>query len=106
MKSTDSVLLVHDPNCDVCVRLRENEWKRLIEMHQHVKSLEFHQIDGTENEIHGLSIKSYPTIFLFRAFDKNEPLVYKGERTSSVISSWLQEKAGMRFTMPSSDKEL
>lgn len=108
--SIDSVLLVHDPSCDVCVRLRENEWKRLIEMHQHVKSLEFHQIDGTQNEIQGLSISSYPTIFLFRAFDKNEPLVYKGERTSTVISTWLQEKVGMRFTMPSSssssDKEL
>lgn len=97
---TDSVLLVHDPSCDVCVRLRQNEWKRLIEMHQHVKTLEFHQIDGSQNEIHGISIASYPTIFLFRAFDKNEPILYRGQRNSKVISTWLQEEAGMRFSMP------
>jgi hypothetical protein len=74
-------------------------------MHKHVKTLEFHQIDGTQNEIHGITILSYPTIFLFRAFDKNDPITYKGQRTSSAMSNWLREQSGMRFSMPN-EKEL
>ena len=98
--SIDSVLLVRS-GCDVCT-FKKNEWKRLIEMHQHVKSLNF--IKSME---HRMKFKVFPFVKNFSlSVDKNEPLVYKGERTSTVISTCSEKLECVYKQCSSSVKEL
>lgn len=51
------------------------------------------KIDLTENEIEGLRIAGYPTIYFYLKDKKNEPIEYMGDRTERSIVNFIKEHA-------------
>ena len=97
-ESTDAVLFVYNPSCPICERFVP-EWNDLVESLKDVSTLEFFSMDGNGNEVLGLSVVEYPSIFLFAGFDKAEAKLFKGERVSSVVREWVHQNAARRFTL-------
>ena len=53
------------------------------------------KIDYTANEVAlvGASIKSYPTIYLFKSGKKNKPVLYTGSRELLALSSFVEDNS-------------
>jgi protein disulfide-isomerase A1 len=49
------------------------------------------KIDGSKNEVdtHSVRIKGFPTLYFFRAGDKQNPMEYDGDRTKDAIIDFI-----------------
>ena len=66
-------------------------WLELANQLEVVPGLTIANIDAVHNEIPDLDIIGYPTILLFSAPDKYQPLEYEGERTIPAFTAFLKE---------------
>ena len=63
-----------------------------------VSTLEMLQMDGETNEVQGLLVESYPSLFLFKALDKSTPVAYKGSFVGAEdIVEWALEHVSVKF---------
>ena len=63
-----------------------------------VSTLEMLQMDGETNEVQGLLVESYPSLFLFKALDKSTPVAYKGSFVGAEdIVEWALEHMSVKF---------
>ena len=75
----------------VAETLKENEMIKLVE------------IDATKNDVEGISVHSFPTVYLYQAGKKKTPLKFEGDRTEEGITKFLQEKCTNPIKLPKAD---
>jgi thiol-disulfide isomerase/thioredoxin len=89
----DVIVNFYAPWCGFCQKFKA-QYGKLAENLQHVKTLQIAQIDGTQNTLKDLSINAFPTVILFPAgFRKDRPIKYKGNRSPTDMTHWLQHHA-------------
>lgn len=54
-------------------------------------NIELGEFDSTKNEVEGVSIKGYPTIYFYKKDKTLDPLTLDGGRTTEDIVSWLKD---------------
>lgn len=56
------------------------------------KRVHIAKVDGNQNQqlMGKYKIQGFPTMYLFDTQDKEEPVVYQGERTAEAIVNWLK----------------
>eukprot|EP00941_MAST-03F_sp_MAST-3F-sp1_P004959 g4959.t1 len=101
----DVLLNIYAPWCNHCKALEPHYTALASKLKEgHISSVVLAKMDGTSNEVHGLNVKTFPTVLLFRAFDKEEGLQVEipssVERNSEAILNWLHKNSGMKFTKP------
>ena len=57
------------------------------------KKLKLVEIDATANDIEGVNINSYPTLYLYPANKKRSPIKYEGGRTEDEMIKFISENA-------------
>lgn len=80
------------PWCGHCRKL-EPAFKRVAEVVTKHSSLVMGKIDATLNELDGINLSGYPTLLLFRAGSKQQPIMYDGDRSESDMLIWLARNA-------------
>ncbi|CBZ54417.1 putative thioredoxin [Neospora caninum Liverpool] len=94
----DVFIEFYAPWCGYCRKL-EPAYKELAARLRDVPGVTIAKIDATRNEVPGMKVPGYPTLFLFPHGKKHDPpLVYSGERTVEDMLEWLQTRvAKARF---------
>lgn len=75
------------PWCGFC-RKMEPAYKELAKRVAGVPGLVIARIDATRNEVEGIHIAGYPTVYLYRQ-GETEPLLYAGDRSTRDMLKWL-----------------
>lgn len=93
--AVDSLLYVYVPWCAHCKSF-EPVIAELALHYSNDPGISFARIDGSKNEVdHPLvRIRGYPSIFLFPAHDKMNPIEYDGERTVSSFVEFISQFRG------------
>lgn len=52
------------------------------------------KIDGTKNEVQGLVVEGYPTLYYYPKGDKKKPVHYNGKTTVKAMTNFLKKKLG------------
>lgn len=86
-KEPNVLVEFYAPWCGFC-RKMEPAYKELAMRVAEVPGLLIARIDATRNEVDGVAIAGYPTLYLYRKGDK-EPLLYAGDRSTRDMLKWL-----------------
>ena len=93
LKSKEDVFVkYYAPWCGHCKHL-EPVYEELAKKMKKNENLKLVQIDSTKNEIPGIQIQGYPTLMLYRANDKKNPITYNGPRTLEEMEKFLKEQS-------------
>jgi len=79
------------PWCGHCKNLTP-KFEQLAKSFVGTNSVVIAKIDATENDT-PIEIKGFPTIFLFNANDKENPVTYEGDRTVEAMAQFIRENA-------------
>lgn len=97
-ETVDVLVDFYAPWCGHCRKL-EPTYKELAKRLRHVRTLKIAKLDATRNEVEGMMIQSYPSIFLFPA-KGNRKVEYEGRRGLEDFVAFLHRHA----TIPFDDK--
>ncbi|CDI83813.1 thioredoxin, putative [Eimeria acervulina] len=86
-KEANVLVEFYAPWCGFC-RKMEPAYKELAMRVADVSGLLIARIDATRNEVDGVAIAGYPTLYLYRRGDE-EPLLYAGDRSTRDMLRWL-----------------
>ena len=86
----DVLVDFYAPWCQHCQQF-ENIYRELAENIEHNQNIILAKIDATQNEMDGISINGYPTIKLFPAKSKNNPIDYSGNRDLPSLVDFLKK---------------
>ncbi|CDJ68911.1 thioredoxin, putative [Eimeria necatrix] len=86
-KEPNVLVEFYAPWCGFC-RKMEPAYKELAKRVAGVSGLVIARIDATRNEVEGVVIAGYPTLYLYRKGDK-EPVLYTGDRSTRDMLKWL-----------------
>eukprot|EP01067_Filipodium_phascolosomae_P000090 Filipodium_phascolosomae@DN1068_c0_g1_i1.p1 len=97
----DVFVIFYAPWCGHCRRL-DPIVREVVEKLHTVKSLVIGKIDATSNEVEGVHINGYPSMFLYPAKDKKSPREFPTfhERTTAAITTFLQQHTSFPFQIP------
>lgn len=110
----DVLVNVFAPWCGHCQKFKPL-YQQLGKKLKHVKTLDIAQIDGTQNELEGQNIQSYPTILFFPGGPQKKHIKeYEGDRTVDDMVRFLKAQCHFSFnehapptlTPPESDSGL
>ena len=94
----DVLILVTARFCGHCQRFQpiwEMMKRRVMDS---VSTLELLQMNGEMNEVQGLVVESYPSLFLFKALDKSTPVMYTGSFVvAEEIVDWSLRHVSVKF---------
>jgi len=97
-KNFDQIVLDNDkdvlvefyaPWCGHCKSLAP-KYEALGKIFEDNDKMVIAQVDATENDTPA-KIKGFPTLILYKAGDKSNPVTYEGERTETAIADWLRQ---------------
>lgn len=94
--SKDVLVEFYAPWCGHCKKL-EPVYRDVAKKLETVPTMLVAKIDATSNDVEGVDIEGFPTIKLWRAGHKNDPLDYDGDRDVDSFLAWLEEKATHPF---------
>jgi len=80
------------PWCGHCKSLAP-KWEKLGEMFASNPNIVIAKIDATANDVAGVDVRGFPTIYLYPANDKTKPIQYSGDRTEKAMADWLKKNA-------------
>ncbi|KAL8453794.1 hypothetical protein Emed_000735 [Eimeria media] len=86
-KEANVLVEFYAPWCGFC-RKMEPAYKELARRVAGVSGLVIARIDATRNEVEGVQIAGYPTVYLYRR-GHGEPLLYAGDRSTRDMLEWL-----------------
>eukprot|EP00831_Metopus_contortus_P031266 TRINITY_DN25528_c0_g1_i4.p1 TRINITY_DN25528_c0_g1~~TRINITY_DN25528_c0_g1_i4.p1 ORF type:complete len:135 (+),score=26.06 TRINITY_DN25528_c0_g1_i4:116-520(+) len=89
-QSTWVLVKFYAPWCGHCRSLAPI-YKEAAEKLLSVPTVRFVEIDSTKNDIPNQQIRGYPTIKLFKAKDKANPIEYNQDRTVEKIVEFMKE---------------
>src|SRR5690606_32129087 len=69
----------------------KDNWETLAKNLAGIKDLVVAKFDATQNEVEGLEVKSYPTILLYPANNKQNPIKFTEQRSEENIWAWLKK---------------
>ncbi|QDZ20101.1 protein disulfide-isomerase [Chloropicon primus] len=99
MDHTSDVLLeVYAHWCGFCQKFAPT-YSKLGKRFKKVSSVTVAKMDGSLNEVEGLKIENFPTLFLYKANDKGKPLKYEGEKDVKSLTQWMMEHSSIPFAM-------
>lgn len=91
----DVIVMFYSPTCPHCMKMKPIFYE-LAKRFQRVK---FKIIDATENEIDGIAINGYPTVILFPAGKKENPITATGN-TEEYFIGFLKGKCTYPLELP------
>jgi len=100
--SKDVLVEFYAPWCGHCKQLAP-KYEALAKIFEDNENVVIAQVDATENDTPA-QIKGFPTIILYPAGDKSNPLTYSGERTESAMADWIRAN-GKTFSGASTTSE-
>ncbi|KAL8272954.1 hypothetical protein Esti_003122 [Eimeria stiedai] len=86
-KEPNVLVEFYAPWCGFC-RKMEPAYKELARRVAGVSGLLIARIDATRNEVEGVQVAGYPTVYLYRR-GHGEPLLYAGDRSTRDMLEWL-----------------
>lgn len=86
----DVLVLYYSPTCKHCKAMAPTYDELGDLLKTHGDQLTIAKIDATNNDVRP-SVKSYPTLKLFKSGAKNEPITYKGNRTVSDFVNFVKD---------------
>merc|ERR1711879_9773 len=92
----DVLVEFYAPWCGHCKKL-EPVYREVAKRLEGVGSIVIAKIDATSNDVAGVDVEGFPTIKLWRADNKADPLDYDGDRDVDSFLAWLEEKATHPF---------
>mmetsp|Transcript_6152 Transcript_6152/g.16988 ORF Transcript_6152/g.16988 Transcript_6152/m.16988 type:complete len:501 (-) Transcript_6152:102-1604(-) len=92
----DVLVEFYAPWCGHCKKL-EPVYREVAKRLEGVGTVVIAKIDATANDVAGVDIEGFPTIKLWRADNKADPLDYDGDRDVDSFLAWLEEKATHPF---------
>uniref|UniRef100_A0A0G4GTB7 Thioredoxin domain-containing protein n=1 Tax=Chromera velia CCMP2878 TaxID=1169474 RepID=A0A0G4GTB7_9ALVE len=92
----DVLVEFYAPWCGHCRKL-EPTYKELGRKLSGIETLKITKMDATRNEIKEMKISAYPSLFLYPAGKKSEPIAYRGPREVSDFVSFLQKTCTHSF---------
>lgn len=94
-ETKDVVLEFYAPWCAHCKAL-EPIYENVAVKLSKIENLVISKIDATANYINpSLGIKGFPTVMLFKAGEKSNPIQYDGARNARALISWIQNNSSM-----------
>jgi len=93
----DVLVEFYAPWCGHCKKL-EPVYKEVAKKLESVGTIIVAKIDATANDVEGVDIEGFPTIKLWRASNKDEPLDYNGDRDVDGFLTWLEDKVAHPFS--------
>lgn len=107
--TTDVLLYIHAPWCAHCKSFEPvlTDVAQLYLHMQGVRALTVLKVDGSRNEIdhEKVRVRGYPTIYLFKAGDRANPVEYDGERTVEYMARFIDWQRALA-TAPAMGDEL
>ena len=83
----------YSPNCPHCVKLKPT-FEELADKLRNQKYLIIAEYNLLDNDFDWFQIRSYPTLILFKAGDKDKPVFYSGNRTVEDMMSFVLANSG------------
>eukprot|EP00002_Diphylleia_rotans_P036622 TRINITY_DN808_c0_g1_i1.p1 TRINITY_DN808_c0_g1~~TRINITY_DN808_c0_g1_i1.p1 ORF type:complete len:498 (-),score=115.39 TRINITY_DN808_c0_g1_i1:230-1723(-) len=104
--NSDSDVFVefYAPWCGHCKALAPI-WEELAEVVSEYDNLVIAKIDATANDVAGIEVQGYPTLFYYSAKNKQTPVEYEGDRTLEDLLNFIKENASFDFTIPDLEAE-
>lgn len=98
-KDHDVLVNIFAPWCGHCHKF-EPHYQALARRLRHVTSLLITKLDGSRNEIEGLSVAGFPTILLFPAGEHkmDRRVQYEGHRRPEDMTRWLHRHCARNFS--------
>jgi protein disulfide-isomerase A1 len=93
----DVLVEFYAPWCGHCKQLAPI-YEELGQAFKGVPSVVIAKIDATSNDVNPkLGIRGFPTLKLFPANNKNEPIDYQGDRSKADLIQFVQDNASVKF---------
>merc|ERR1712014_246676 len=94
--SKDVLVMFYAPWCGHCKKL-EPVYRDVAKKLEGVGTLVIAKIDATANDVEGVDIEGFPTIKLWKADKKDDPLDFDGDRDVDSFIGWLEQKVSLPF---------
>jgi protein disulfide-isomerase A1 len=103
--SKDVLVEFYAPWCGHCKKL-EPVFRDVAKKLESVSTLVIAKIDATANDVEGVDVEGFPTIKLWRADKKDDPVDFDGDRDVYSFINWLEEKVSIPFSQNEVKTEL
>jgi len=87
------LVYVYSPWCGHCLRFNGTLGEIAAEL-QPIESLVIVALDGTANELPGLPVGAYPSLFLYAKGRKDEPVEFTGARSRTAVTHFVLAELG------------
>ena len=100
----DIFVKFYAPWCVHCKELAP-KYVELAEKLKNFDNLMIAEVDATENDIPGISVRSFPTLKFFPSQSKHNPIDYSGDRNVDAMLKFIKEKSSTPIEVAGDEPE-